>query len=172
RGFARRELRYVKLQQPAVEETQPPLQPCPGRWRAIGGLAEHDRQQVGDGAVLDPERAVHVGFAELDLGVEEHAALGGPGGEMDRDAGRAAIADGESPPARRGEPEGPAAYESLQQTSQQPVHRPHPPVSSCPYLAYAFPRGRVPSIRRKNRRRDVLLEQNQTVRAIAGTTHP
>ena len=121
-------------------------QPCPGRRHAIGGLAEHDRQQVGDGAVLDPERAVHVGFTELDLGVEEHAALGGPGGEMDRDAGRA-----EARPLAVVNLRVPRRINRFGGQQERPVHRPHPPVSSCPYLANAFPRGRVPSIRRKNR---------------------
>ena len=44
-----------------------------GRAQAALGvvLAKHDGEHVGDGALLDDERAVHVGFAELQLGIEQ-----------------------------------------------------------------------------------------------------
>jgi hypothetical protein len=43
---------------------------------AVAGLHRH-LEQIGDRAVLDHQAAVHVGFAELELGLEQHAELGG-----------------------------------------------------------------------------------------------
>ena len=40
------------------------------------GLAQHDGKQIRDRALLDLHRAVHVGFAELELGIEDDAELG------------------------------------------------------------------------------------------------
>ena len=83
------------------------MQARPARRQAVGGLAEHDRKQVGDRAFLDPQGAVHIGFAELDLGIEQHAAFGGAGHEAHRNRRPAAFADSEYGTARRREPEVP-----------------------------------------------------------------
>ncbi len=125
RDVALRPRRHIELLQPPVEKEQPPLQPRPARRHAVGGLAEHDREQVGDRALLHPQRAVHVGFPEPDLGIEQHAALGGSGHEADGDLRVRAVADSENGATRRGEPQGPPVHESPEQKFQQPVHRPH-----------------------------------------------
>ena len=78
------------------------------------------------------KRAVHVGFAELELGIEQHAALRGLGHEADGDGGPRAVADGEDRAARRGEPEGSAAHESPQQPSPAAGPSAAPIVSSGP----------------------------------------
>ena len=62
-------------------------------------------------AFLHAQRAVHVGFAELDFGIEDDAALGGRGHEADRDRPAGAVAESENGAARRRDPEGSAAYE-------------------------------------------------------------
>jgi len=57
--------RPIELLQSPVKEAHPPLQPRPVRRHAIGGLAKHDREQIRDSALLHPQRAAGVGFAEL-----------------------------------------------------------------------------------------------------------
>ena len=53
---------------------QQPLRPRP--LRHLGILAEHDREHVGDRALLDHEGAVHIGFAEFEFGIEQQAQFG------------------------------------------------------------------------------------------------
>ena len=132
RDIAPRPCRHIELLQPPVEEAHPPLQPRPAGRHAVGGLAENDREQIRDRALLHPQRAVHVGFAEPNLGIEQHAALGGFGHEIDCDRRAGTVADSENGAARRGEPQGPPAHESPEQQLQQPVHRPHPSCLSGP----------------------------------------
>ena len=56
---------------------QPPLQPSPVRHHF--GLIEQDRQRVRNRAVLDHERAVHIGFAQREFGIEEDPPFGPAG---------------------------------------------------------------------------------------------
>ena len=69
----------IELLQTAVKEAQQPLRPRPVR--NVGILAKHDGQHVGDRAPLDHERAVHIGLAEFELGIEENSPLGCAGGK-------------------------------------------------------------------------------------------
>ena len=59
----------IELPQAALEIAQQPLRPRPVR-RMPSVLAEHDGEHVSDGALLDDEGAIHVGFAELEFGIE------------------------------------------------------------------------------------------------------
>ncbi len=45
--------------------------------RHLGLLTQRDGEHIGDRALLDHETAVHVGFTELQFGIEENAPLGG-----------------------------------------------------------------------------------------------
>ena len=63
-------------------------------------------------AFLHAQRAVHVGFAEPDFGVDDDAALGGRCHEPDCDRPAGAVAERENGAARRRDPEGSATYES------------------------------------------------------------
>ena len=165
RDVAPRARRHIELLQPPVEKAQPPLQSRPVRRHAVGGLTEHDREQVGDGALLDPQGAVHVGFAEPDLGIEQHAALRRLGHEADCDRGPAAVAkNSESGATRRGEPEDSPANKSLEQQSQQPVHRPHLSCLSAPAPNSPEPgRSAQPA---KTAVRIGVLDQNKRFRAM------
>jgi len=69
------------------------LNPRPVRRHAVAALAKHQRQEIGDRAFLHAKRAVHVGFAEPNFGIEDHAALRGSGDESDGDRPAAAIAE-------------------------------------------------------------------------------
>src|SRR5674476_1336053 len=69
----------IELLQTAVKKAQQPLRPCPVR--NVGILAKHDGKNVGDRAPLDHERAVHIGLAEFELGIEENSPLGRAGGK-------------------------------------------------------------------------------------------
>ena len=93
RDVAPRARRQIELPQPPVEIPQHHCRRAQPGGHAVGGLAEHDGKQVGDRAFLDPQRAVHVGFAELELGIEQHAALGGRGHEPQRHRPPGAIAE-------------------------------------------------------------------------------
>ena len=56
-----------------MEVADQPQRPNPaGRAR----LAEHNGEQVGDRAPLEDDAAIHVGFTEPELGIDEDTALG------------------------------------------------------------------------------------------------
>ena len=81
-------------------------------------------------ALLDDQRAVHVGFAEFELGIAQQRPFGGAGGETDRDRLAGAVTEGEGAAARGGDPEVPAANKVRRSNNpKQPVHRPPTPQS-------------------------------------------
>jgi hypothetical protein len=49
--------------------------------------------ELRDRAALDHEGAVRVGFAELEVGVEQHRRLGGRGDKARRDQGPGSVAE-------------------------------------------------------------------------------
>ena len=64
----------IELAQAAAQVAQQRLRSCP--IRDFGFLTESNGEHIGDRAFLDHKRAVHVGFAELKLGIEENAPFG------------------------------------------------------------------------------------------------
>ena len=77
--------------------------------RGDGLLTQQDRKHVRNRALLDDKGAVHIGFAELQLGVDQHRALRPCRGEAHRDGRSAAIAEGVCGPRRRRDRKRPAA---------------------------------------------------------------
>jgi len=94
-------------------------------------LPKHDRQHIGDGAVLDHDAAVHIGFAESQHGIGEDGALGGPGDKADRRRPAGAIPARKDGSCRGGDPEIPGADQPCELHPKQPIHRP-PPTASTP----------------------------------------
>jgi hypothetical protein len=84
-------------------------------------VPRHEIDEVGDRAALDRERAVHIGFAELEIGIEQHGPLGRPGGESDGDRYPAAIAKFKCDATRARDPQI-AATDMCERGPQQPVH--------------------------------------------------
>ena len=104
-----------------AEIPQPPLQPAPA-WHHFR-LVEQDRKRVRDRAVLDHERAVHIGFAERQFGIEQNPALGPFAQEPYRYRRSGAVAAGKSGPARGRKGHRAAANELAQEVTQQTIHR-------------------------------------------------
>jgi hypothetical protein len=75
------------------------------RGLAVALLAQDDRQHVSDRAFFDDNAAVHIGFAEFHLGIEQHAALGRMRLEADCHRLAGAIPERKSRPARAGDPQ-------------------------------------------------------------------
>ena len=62
-----------------------------------------DRKEVDDRASVHDQGAVHVGFAELELRLDQHAELRPDGGETDRHRRARAIAELQNVSASRGD---------------------------------------------------------------------
>src|SRR5215467_1548580 len=58
-----------------------------------GKLIRHNIDKLRDRPAIDHEGAVHVGFAKLEVGIEQHRALGARGDETYRDRRAAAVAE-------------------------------------------------------------------------------
>ena len=116
RALGRIELTYMPDQ-----VAYPPLRRCPARQHL--GLIEQDREQVGDAAIFNDERAIHVGFAEREFRIEENSVLSLSGREPHRDRIAGAIAAGEFCPACGRACQRTAANELPQKTTQQTVHQ-------------------------------------------------
>ena len=124
RDVAARAPARIELLEAAVQVAQQPLRPRPVRH--LGALAEHDGKHVGDRALLDDERAVHVGFAEFELGIEQNGPFGRARGKTYRYRLAGAVAESQNRAARGGDPECPPPDKGLEQKLKQPVHRrPH-----------------------------------------------
>ena len=111
----------IELPDVPAEIAQPPLQPGPARHHF--GLVEQDCERIRDRAVLDHERAVHIGFAKRQFGIEEDAALGPFAQEPRRHRTAGAITAGKFGPARGREGHRAAANELTQEITQQTIHR-------------------------------------------------
>ncbi len=59
---------WIELLKAALKVAQQPLRPRPVR--NLGLLAKHDGEHIGDRALLDHERPVHVGLAEFECRIE------------------------------------------------------------------------------------------------------
>ena len=96
RNVAPRARTRIELLQAPTQIAQQPLRPRPARWPAADAAVAENGKQVCDRALLDPQVAVHIGLAELELGIEQDGALGGLAGEADRDRRTAAVAERKS----------------------------------------------------------------------------
>src|SRR3954463_7747555 len=103
----------VELPHAPAEIAQPPLQPGPARQHLR--LVEREGGPTRDGAVLDHKCAVHIGFAERQLWIEQNPALGTFAQEPYRDRWAGSVAAGKAGSARGGEGHGAAAYELSQE---------------------------------------------------------
>ena len=104
---------WIELMYAADQVASKPPRQRPFRYGKLF-LPEQKRQHIRDRALLDDERAVHVGFAEAQFRIEQYRALRLLGGEAHRDRLPAAVAEFELP-ARCGRyRQGPAAYEAPQ----------------------------------------------------------
>src|SRR6185295_1044289 len=97
----------------------------------------HDGKQVGNRALLDDEGAVHVDFAERELGVGQDPALGCMGQEPRGDGHPGSIAAAERCAVGGREADRPTANETTQETTQQTVHPHH--LTSGPREMLIFP---------------------------------
>ena len=82
RDIASRLPSRVELRYSAMEVADQPLRPSP---TGSARLARYDGEHIGDRALLDDDAAIHVGFTEPELGIEQDTALGRSRDEADRD---------------------------------------------------------------------------------------
>ena len=94
-------------------------------WR-LAARAEHE-QEIGDRALLDHQVAIHIGFAELELGIEQDGELGAAVGKPDGNFGTVVAADGKDITDRGRDPQLPTLDELSKCDPKQPFHgRLHP----------------------------------------------
>jgi hypothetical protein len=75
RCIASRSPARIELPDAAMEVADEPCQPRPPR-QTFAALTEYDGEDVGDRALFDDDAAVHIGFTELQRGIEQDATLG------------------------------------------------------------------------------------------------
>src|SRR5262249_38477257 len=105
RDIASRPRPRIELQPATIKVANEPLWPREERWLPVASLAKNDGQHVGDRALFDSQAAVHVGFAELHLGIEQNAALGRVRLEANCNRLAGTIAERKARPACAGEPQ-------------------------------------------------------------------
>ncbi len=93
RHIAPRAGAQVELLQPPEQIAYQPSGQRPG-WCGDMVLPQQDREHVGDRALLDDERAIHIGFAQSKLWIEQDAALRFCVGEAHGNGRPAAVAEG------------------------------------------------------------------------------
>jgi len=121
RDVAARTAAQVELLEPSPCQPQRVERAPPAQGPAV--VAAHRQfKQIGDRAFLHHEGAGHIGFAELELGLEQDRDLGAPAGKPGRDRGAGSVAEGQDRPACGGQPEGSTTDHSRDQCAQQPVH--------------------------------------------------
>ena len=91
-----------QLPQSLIELPYQALRPSPARHFAGCLLGQRQGENVGYGAFIDDESAIHVGFAELQFRIEQHAEFCGDRRETDRDRFARAVAKRELSAACRG----------------------------------------------------------------------
>src|SRR5262245_54715328 len=124
RDIAPGALARIKLGQSAPDVAQKPLRACPTGH--LGFLAEHNGKYVGDCALLNHQRTIHIRFPELEFGVEQYSDFSRARRETHCDRRASAIAKSKSLSPRGGELERTPPDECTEQSLKQPVHRPPP----------------------------------------------
>ena len=94
--------------------------------RSPAEIPHHKVEKFRNRALLDHEAAIHVGFAQSELGVEENVPFGGPAGKADRDRRARAITAAKARSCRGRDPKIPHADQPLAGRPKQPIHRPPP----------------------------------------------
>ena len=89
-------------------------------------VLDSEVQEIRDRALLDDDVAIHVKFAESQLGVDQDGALGCSRGEADRHRGTGLIAAGKAQSSRGRDLEIPDPDQPFEYRSKQPIHRPPP----------------------------------------------
>jgi hypothetical protein len=115
----------IELLEPPPDEPRPVERMGPAQRVAVARPHRH-REQVGDRALLDHEGAVHVGFAELELGLEQNADLGAPAGEACRHHRPVSVAECENFSSCGRQAQVATPDQTRDQHSQQPIHGAHP----------------------------------------------
>ena len=119
--IAQRARTRIELMQPPEQIPHSPQGNGPTRHR-YPSLPEQQRQHIGDRALLDDEIAVHVGFTQAQLGVQQYRPLGLRRGEANRDRRTAAVAKGIPFAACCGYSERAVADKPPQKNRKQPIH--------------------------------------------------
>src|SRR5213082_3115522 len=120
----------IELLQTAIEITDQPLWTRPKGRASIVFLAEHDGEDVGNRALLDDDAAVHIGFAEPELRVDENAALDLTRRKANCSETTCSVAQRKNRSRGGGNPEIAGPDQPLQCHSKQPLHR-LPPATSA-----------------------------------------
>src|SRR5688572_24709410 len=88
----------------------------------LGVVLAKDMEHVGDGAFFDDQRAVHIGFAEFQFGIEQHLTQCRAGVEAYCDRLAGAVAEGENLTVRNRHPEIATTDISSRNSLKQPMH--------------------------------------------------
>ena len=128
---------WIELAQAAAQIAQQRLRSRPVG--DLGSLAACDGEDVGDGAFLDHERTVHVGFAELKLGIEENSPFSIAGCKSHRNRPAGPVAERKNRAARGRNSECSPPDKGLKQKMKQPIHRPPPSPSQSGVTGCALP---------------------------------
>jgi hypothetical protein len=81
----------VVLKQPASEPARHPQQPAPRGSRSPTEVLDGEVEKFGDRPLFDDQAAVHIRFAQSELGISEDAPFGYPARKADRHGGASAI---------------------------------------------------------------------------------
>ena len=94
----------------------------PARRAGVHFLVKGEGEEIGDVAFLNDKVAIHVGFAELQLGVEQHSQLGHAGLESHGDLFALPVAGGKHRPACARDLQVAAGENLLKCDTQQAIH--------------------------------------------------
>src|SRR5262245_44653055 len=126
----------VVLKQLASERTRHPQQPAPGASRRAAVILDGEVEKFGDRALLDDQAAVHIGFAQPELGINEDAPLGRPARKSDRHGRVSAIPAAKGRSCRSRNLKVPSAEKPSADCLEQPIHRPPPSRQRLPPRRY------------------------------------
>ena len=116
----------IQLHQAPVEKAREPWNARQAGRAALLALSEQDGKDIGNRAALDDDPAVHIGFAEAELGMRENAKLGRRAGEAYGYGRSGAIAERETRSTRASDPKVARPDQFFRSPPKQPVHRPAP----------------------------------------------
>jgi hypothetical protein len=114
----------IELREPPPEVAQQPLRARPERRLAAVFLRHRKREEVRDRALLDHQRAVHVGFADGELGIGQNRPFGRRMSKPGRDRCSGAVAEFQGRSARGRQPQRSASDVRPQDNLQHTIHRP------------------------------------------------